>query len=128
MRNFTGKHLCKSVFLINIKKRLQHRCFSVKCRKFLRTPILKNIYERLLLFFLGFTTIYNVFLGLLLQEINIVSEKIINYRVTSTSNHHCRQINIVVWERPGISVIMHFSLFLRHHSKIFKDIPREKAP
>ena len=31
-----------------IKNRLQHRCFPVKFAKFLRTPILKNIYERLL--------------------------------------------------------------------------------
>ena len=33
-----------------IKKRLQHRCFLVKCANFLRTPILKNICERLLLY------------------------------------------------------------------------------
>ena len=32
-----------------IKKRLQHRYFPVKFAKFLRTPILKNICERLLL-------------------------------------------------------------------------------
>ena len=32
------------------KKRLQHRCFPVKFAKFLRTIILKNIGERLLLF------------------------------------------------------------------------------
>ena len=31
------------------KKRLQHWCFSVKFAKFLRTPILRNIWERLLL-------------------------------------------------------------------------------
>ena len=31
-----------------IKKRLQHRCFPVKFVKFLRTPTLKNICERLL--------------------------------------------------------------------------------
>ena len=30
-----------------IKKRLRHRCFPVKFAKFLRTPILKNICERL---------------------------------------------------------------------------------
>ena len=34
---------------ILLKKRLWHRCFPVKFEKFLRTPILKNIYERLLL-------------------------------------------------------------------------------
>ena len=33
-----------------IKKRLQQRCFPVKLAKFLRTPILKNICERPLLF------------------------------------------------------------------------------
>ena len=32
-----------------IKKKLQHRCFLVNIVKFLRKPILKNIYERLLL-------------------------------------------------------------------------------
>ena len=32
-----------------IKKRLRHRCFPVNIAKFLRTPILRNIYERLLL-------------------------------------------------------------------------------
>ena len=30
-----------------IKKRLQHRYFPVKTAKFLKTPFLKNIYERL---------------------------------------------------------------------------------
>ena len=33
-----------------IKKRLQHRCFPLNIAKFLRTPTLKNICERLLLF------------------------------------------------------------------------------
>ena len=47
--NFTEKHLCWSLFVIKlqafrpgcnlIKKRLQHRCFSVKFGKFLRTSI-----------------------------------------------------------------------------------------
>ena len=32
-----------------IKKRLQHRCFPMKFTKFLRTPFLKKICERLLL-------------------------------------------------------------------------------
>ena len=56
--NFTGKHLWWSLFLINlqawgvsfIKRILQHRCFPVKFAKFLRIPILKNFYERLLLY------------------------------------------------------------------------------
>ena len=46
---FTVKHLCWSLFLIKlqackfIEKRLQHWCFPLHVRKFLRTPILKNI-------------------------------------------------------------------------------------
>ena len=33
----------------NVKKRLYHKCFPVNSVKFLRTPILQNICERLLL-------------------------------------------------------------------------------
>ena len=32
-----------------ITKRLEHRCFPVNLAKFLKTPILKDIFERLLL-------------------------------------------------------------------------------
>ena len=32
-----------------VKKRLQHRCFPVKFEKFLRTPILKNVWNMLFL-------------------------------------------------------------------------------
>ena len=32
-KTFTGKYLCWSLFLFFIKKRLQHRCFSVKIAK-----------------------------------------------------------------------------------------------
>ena len=55
---FTGKHLCWSLFLIKlqefracslIKKRLQNSWFPVNIAKYFRTPILNNIYERLLL-------------------------------------------------------------------------------
>ena len=47
---FTGKHLCLSLFnkVFLIKKRLQHKCFPVNIVKFLRTPILKNIFIQLL--------------------------------------------------------------------------------
>ena len=53
------------------------------------------------------------------RKINIASEKIIIYIVTSLSNHCC-QIFIIIQEKPEISVIIHFFLFLRCHSKIFK--------
>ena len=54
---FTGKYLCWSLFLIKllafraatIKKRLQHKCLPVNIAKYLRTPLLKNICECLLL-------------------------------------------------------------------------------
>ena len=42
------------------------------------------------------------------KKINMASEKIINYEVTSPSNHRCCQINIIVWERAGVSLIIHF--------------------
>ena len=65
--NFPGKHLCWSLFLIKlqawacnfIKKRLQRWCFPVKFAEFLRTSILKNICERLLLFVSPQNTIAN---------------------------------------------------------------------
>ena len=41
--DFKGNRRSKTLF-----KRLQHRCFPVNIAKFLRTPILKNICERLL--------------------------------------------------------------------------------
>ena len=44
------------LFLINIiKKRLQHRCFTVNIAKFLGTSILKNICKRLLLHLTDFS-------------------------------------------------------------------------
>ena len=61
---FARKHLCWSLFFNKVanlrpatllKKRLQHRCFPVNIGKFLGTPILKNICERLFLYFRIFT-------------------------------------------------------------------------
>ena len=43
------ENTCVGVCLNFIKKRLQHRYFPVKFTNFLRTPILENICERLLL-------------------------------------------------------------------------------
>ena len=50
---FTGKHLrwsCQAWAYNFVKMRLQHKCFSVKFAKILRTSILKNICKKLLLF------------------------------------------------------------------------------
>ena len=55
---FTGKHLCWSLSFIKlqackfIEKRLQHWCFPLHVKKFLRTPILKSISLQLLLIIL----------------------------------------------------------------------------
>ena len=46
---FTGKHLCLLTRGSFIKKRHQHRCFPVNISKCLRTTILKNSCQRLLL-------------------------------------------------------------------------------
>ena len=74
--NFTEKHLCWSLFFTKLqvfrpatllkKVFLLHRFFPVKLEKFLRTPILKNICEPLLLcidyfiiyWFLQLTTVH----------------------------------------------------------------------
>ena len=59
--NFTGEHL-RWILLQAcnfIKKRFQHWCFPVKFSKFLRTSILKNICERLILFVSPQNTIAN---------------------------------------------------------------------
>ena len=48
---FAGKYLCWSLFLITVQAfRLQDRCFPANFAKYLRTAILKNICQRLLLY------------------------------------------------------------------------------
>ena len=58
LTRFTGKRLHQSLFFDKVeglrhttlfKKRIWHRCIPVNITKFLRTPILKNIYGRMLL-------------------------------------------------------------------------------
>ena len=47
---FTGKHLCRSLFLITLQVfKSQHRCFYVNTAKCLRAPFLQNTYRWLLL-------------------------------------------------------------------------------
>ena len=76
--NFTGKHLCWSLF---IKKILQHRCFPMKYVKFLRTPILKNICERLLLFDSPQNTITNSGGEFGLGETSVLNDCFLNVTV-----------------------------------------------
>ena len=57
LRKFAGKHLSQSHFFNKarpqpaflLKKRLWHRCFSVKFAKFLKAPFLQNTSKRLFL-------------------------------------------------------------------------------
>ena len=60
LTNFTGKDLCWSLFLIKLqafkpayllKRDSNTGVFLVNIAKFLRTPILKYIFKRLLLYF-----------------------------------------------------------------------------
>ena len=59
LAKLTAKHLSQSFFFNQaagpepcnfFKKKLRNRCFLVNFAKFLRTPILSNSWERLLLF------------------------------------------------------------------------------
>ena len=55
------------------------------------------------------------------RKISIASEKIINYRATSPSNHYC-EIRVLAGEMPGILIIICCYLFLRQeraHANIF---------
>ena len=54
LRNFTGKHLCQSLFFNKVaglmqQVRLWHRCFPVNFAKLLRAPFLQNTSRRQLL-------------------------------------------------------------------------------
>ena len=64
--NFTGKHLCWRLLLTKvcyfIKQRLQHSYFLVKFAKCLRTPILKNICERMLLQFFSHDSMFIIYI------------------------------------------------------------------
>ena len=71
--NLTGKHLFWSFFFNKaaglrpttlLKKRLQHRYFPMKVAKFLRTPILKNICQWLLLDYVWFLLLFNILIQL----------------------------------------------------------------
>ena len=83
---FTGKQLCLIESPFNkvrlktsqfIKKRLQHLCLLVNIAKSLRTTILKNICERLLLMRSGkcLLQIFNSFSVLVLKNSKIVKQK-----------------------------------------------------
>ena len=71
-QNFTGKHLCESLFFNKVaglgpstlfKKSLWHRCFPVNFEKFLKTPFLQNTSGRLFLTFEGSLNLTNLKLG-----------------------------------------------------------------
>ena len=104
MAKFTGEHLCWSLFLIRfqawnvIKKRLQHRCFSVNFAKFLTTTVLKNISERLLLFIehlqwlllLKLFTLLSLFCTLFCWKLNAAC---VTWSSKWFVTHSCRQLS-----------------------------------
>ena len=49
---FTGKHKCRSLFLIKL---FQRRCFLVNISKYLGTSVLKNVCKQLLLNFVFYS-------------------------------------------------------------------------
>ena len=68
--NFTGKQLHQSLFFNKVAG-LRHRCFPVNFMKFLRTPFLQNIFERLFLCFLKicfFAWDIDMFWGIILED------------------------------------------------------------
>ena len=88
-----------------VKKRLQHSCFAVKFAKYLRTPALKNICQRLLLYIREvvvqccFQTLFSVLLYIdkkgtdvlrLRSRINILFENILNKLRKKTRFYPCR--------------------------------------
>ena len=97
---FTGKHLCWSLFLILIERRLQRRCFSVNVVKFLRTFTLKQLYNQIWLFYLNLKVVCverskTLFLGKICTNLNR-SKKMLNWvnkcpKVTLVIKHSTSQ-------------------------------------
>ena len=63
MLQYLQEDICVGVSFI--KKKHQHRCFPVNIAKFLRAPILKNIYEWLLLRLAVYTDLNPIWVGYL---------------------------------------------------------------
>ena len=58
---FTGKHLYWSLFLRKLQEEIPTQVFPVNIAKFLRMPILKNIYEQLLMKLVNFCSPFAIF-------------------------------------------------------------------
>ena len=88
-REFLGK---APVLKCLIKKRLQHGCFPVKLTKFLKTSILKNIRERLLLITIKFIKPNKI-----LSLRSLVTREITRiYHFCYTSSFTCNKKKILV--------------------------------
>ena len=97
-----------------IKKRLQHSCFPVKFAKFLRAPpILKNIYERLLLIFFNFNSyswqdlspsVQDVLQNVLFYNLSPYQNKK-NKRVTVIKLRNKTEQNVISYSQLGKSKI-----------------------
>ena len=105
---------------------LLNKCYLVHCFSQYegRSQNLKQVPQNFIKTFCVDNVTLTSQLMTLCRRINIASEKITNYRVSSPRNHHCYQINIIIREKTGILGIINFFLFQRHHSKIFKLLKR----
>ena len=83
-----------------IKKRLQHRCFPLDIAIFLRTPILKNIYKRLLLMGLWCDS-----LALRWKLLTIITKSSI-LDVAAILEYHSHKNTIVIRTEESLSVLM----------------------
>ena len=120
---FTEKYMC-TFFNKNadlqacnlIKNRLQHRCFLMSIVKFSRTPISKNICERLLLGF-SFYISLNVFLHEQITGYKGGEEDIFSHK--KQENHSITQLDekkLFIQLFMMLFVISFFSLFLHYMS------------
>ena len=75
-----------------IKKRLQQRCFPVNIAKFLRTPILKNICERLLLeSYRSNSKTQNLLFFIENNQIDLQQQKIMEQGILKKYLYKCRK-------------------------------------
>ena len=100
-----------------IKKRLQNRCFPVKFAKFLRTPILKNICEWLLLYDCWITAQHFVYSSLKNQRWYLVIDSWYGYY---KKNQSVTDLQVVKKSKKGlINWLCFLKQILNHYTNEF---------
>ena len=98
-----------------IKKRLQHRYFPVKFAKFLRTPILKNIWERLLLQFLSHGSNVHYFRHRFINQKQNIKAGVHIFRKIKNKDHLKQKKKI--FSLNSFQKILIFQIYLRFFRK-----------